>query len=125
MVGRVGNLRNALPHHSVESLDRYLSKHNEYSNWEARVLSQATEPSDELAPAQFGRLDPKKGIESLLKACSLIDSALPWRLAIAGWGPTEYVSHLKEQIPGPRLGGRVEILGPVLSEAKKGLFELF
>lgn len=52
--GRVGKLRSALPHHNVESLDRYLSKHNEYSNWEARVLSQGTEPIDELTPALFG-----------------------------------------------------------------------
>jgi glycosyltransferase involved in cell wall biosynthesis len=71
----------------------------------------------------IGRLDPKKGIESLLKACSLVDSALPWRLAIAGWGPPEYVSQLKEQIHALGLSGRVEMLGPVLAEAKKGLFE--
>ena len=52
--GRVGKLRHALPHHNVESLDRYLTKHNEYSNWEARVLLQATEQIDELPPALFG-----------------------------------------------------------------------
>jgi hypothetical protein len=52
--GRVGKLRHALPHHDIESLTRYLTKHNEYSNWEARVLSQATEPYDELPPALFG-----------------------------------------------------------------------
>jgi hypothetical protein len=52
--GPVGKLRNALPHHNVESLARYLTKHNEYSNWEARVLSQARENSDELPPALFG-----------------------------------------------------------------------
>ena len=52
--GRVGKLRHALPHHNVESLARYLAKHNEYSNWEARVLSRATEPRDELPPALFG-----------------------------------------------------------------------
>jgi len=52
--GRVGKLRHALPHHNVESLARYLSKHNEYSNWEARVLSQVTDASDELPPAVFG-----------------------------------------------------------------------
>ena len=52
--GRVGKLRHALPHHNIESLARYLTKHNEYSNWEARVLSQATEPCDELPPALFG-----------------------------------------------------------------------
>jgi glycosyltransferase involved in cell wall biosynthesis len=52
--GRVGKLRHALPHHNVESLARYLAKHNEYSNWEARVLSRATEQRDELPPALFG-----------------------------------------------------------------------
>jgi len=52
--GRVGKLRNALPHHNVESLDRYLTKHNEYSNWEARVLLQGTEQRDELPPTLFG-----------------------------------------------------------------------
>ena len=81
------------------------------------------ERTEDLRLLFIGRLDPKKGIESLLKACSLVDSALPWRLAIAGWGPPGYVSHLKEQILALGLGGRVEILGPVLSEAKKGLFE--
>ena len=47
--GRVGKLRHALPHHNVESLARYLTKHNEYSNWEARVLLQSTEQRDESA----------------------------------------------------------------------------
>ncbi len=52
--GPVGKLRHALPHHNVESLDRYLTKHNEYSNWEARVLLQAAEQRDELPSALFG-----------------------------------------------------------------------
>jgi len=71
----------------------------------------------------IGRLDPKKGIEALLKACSLADSPPPWRLAIAGWGPPEYVSQLKEQIHALGLSGRVEMLGAVLSKEKKRLFE--
>ena len=52
--GPVSKLRRALPHHNVESLDRYLIKHNEYSNWEARVLLQGTEQRDELPPKFFG-----------------------------------------------------------------------
>jgi len=52
--GDVGKLRHALPHHNVESLSRYLAKHNEYSNWEAKVLGQATEQVDELRPTLFG-----------------------------------------------------------------------
>jgi glycosyltransferase involved in cell wall biosynthesis len=77
----------------------------------------------ELRMLFIGRLDPKKGIEALLKACSLVDPAPPWHLAIAGWGAPEYVSQLKEQIHALGLSRRVEMLGPVLSEAKKGLFE--
>jgi glycosyltransferase involved in cell wall biosynthesis len=36
--GPTAELRNALVHHNVESLSRYILKHNEYSNWEAHVL---------------------------------------------------------------------------------------
>lgn len=71
----------------------------------------------------IGRLDPKKGIELLLKACSLLGTALSWRLAIAGWGTPEYVAQLKEQIQTLGLAGQVQMLGPVLSERKKHLFE--
>jgi glycosyltransferase involved in cell wall biosynthesis len=83
------------------------------------------ERNGELRLLFIGRLDPKKGIEVLLKACNLVlvHLALPWRLAIAGWGPPEYVSQLKEQIHALGLSGRVEMLGAVLSEQKKGLFE--
>ncbi len=52
--GRVGKLQQILSHHNVESLARYLTKHNEYSNWEARVLLQSTEQPGELPPALFG-----------------------------------------------------------------------
>jgi glycosyltransferase involved in cell wall biosynthesis len=81
------------------------------------------EREDELRLLFIGRLDPKKGIEALLKACSLVDSAPPWRLAIAGWGAPEYISQLKEQIHSLGVEGRVEMMGEVLSEAKKKLFE--
>jgi glycosyltransferase involved in cell wall biosynthesis len=39
--GPTAELRHALVHHNVDSLSRYILKHNEYSNWEARVLLQA------------------------------------------------------------------------------------
>jgi glycosyltransferase involved in cell wall biosynthesis len=52
--GSAVKLLHALPHHNVESLSRYLAKHNEYSNWEARVLLRTTEEHDELPPALFG-----------------------------------------------------------------------
>jgi glycosyltransferase involved in cell wall biosynthesis len=71
----------------------------------------------------IGRLDPKKGIEALLRACSLVGSTLPWRLAIAGWGAPEYVSQLEDRIHALGVDGRVEMMGEVLAEAKKSLFE--
>jgi glycosyltransferase involved in cell wall biosynthesis len=86
------------------------------------VLSRR-EGNGELRLLFIGRLDPKKGIEALLRACSLIDSAPPWRLAIAGGGAPRYASQLKEQIHALGLEGRVEMMGEVLSEAKKRLFE--
>ena len=73
---------------------------------------------EELRLLFIGRLDPKKGIEALLKACSLIDAQPPWRLAIAGWGSPDYVSELKKQIHNLGVEGRVEMMGEVLSEAK-------
>jgi len=38
--GPTAELHNALIHHNVDTLSRYILKHNEYSNWEARVLLQ-------------------------------------------------------------------------------------
>ena len=46
-------LRNSLIHHNVNSLARYIEKHNEYSNWEARVLLSPDEPGA-LSPSLFG-----------------------------------------------------------------------
>jgi glycosyltransferase involved in cell wall biosynthesis len=52
--GPTGELRHALIHHNVASLSRYIAKHNEYSNWEARVLLQPAGQSEELSADFFG-----------------------------------------------------------------------
>ena len=52
--GAVGELKNSLVHHNVESLSRYIQKHDEYSNWEARVLAQGDAASGAMPPALFG-----------------------------------------------------------------------
>ena len=52
--GPVGELRNPIVHHNVESLSRYVQKHDEYSNWEARVLTGSEEKSEELRGALIG-----------------------------------------------------------------------
>jgi glycosyltransferase involved in cell wall biosynthesis len=51
--GATGKLRNPLIHHNVESLSRYIQKHDEYSNWESRVLLQAGQDK-ELPPSLWG-----------------------------------------------------------------------
>jgi len=52
--GLVARLRNALIHHNVDSLSRYILKHNEYSNWEARVLLQPEGDSEQVSADLFG-----------------------------------------------------------------------
>ncbi len=69
----------------------------------------------------LGRLDPEKGIETLL--CSweaatkrLGSKAAEWRLVICGWGEERYVSRLRKRALS--LGERVEFRGIVLGAAK-------
>jgi glycosyltransferase involved in cell wall biosynthesis len=52
--GPTAHLRNALIHHNVDSLSRYILKHNEYSNWEARVLLQPEGDSEQVSADLFG-----------------------------------------------------------------------
>jgi glycosyltransferase involved in cell wall biosynthesis len=52
--GSTGILKNALLHENVQTLSRYISKHNEYSNWESRVLAQDGEQDQELPPTLLG-----------------------------------------------------------------------
>jgi glycosyltransferase involved in cell wall biosynthesis len=52
--GSTGRLKHPLIHHNVESLTRYIQKHDEYSNWEAKVWMQGEAGTGELPPALFG-----------------------------------------------------------------------
>ena len=51
--GPTAQLKNPLIHHNVESLSRYIQKHDEYSNWEAQVLL-AEQADGEIQPSLFG-----------------------------------------------------------------------
>ncbi len=46
VAGATRKLANPLIHHNVESLSRYIQKHNEYSNWEARVWLEVNRHND-------------------------------------------------------------------------------
>jgi len=51
--GRVRHLKNPVVHRNLESLSHYIRKHDQYSNWEARVLT-APKSAGELNPNLFG-----------------------------------------------------------------------
>src|SRR5262249_31488065 len=51
--GRTSQLKHSIIHHNVESLSRYIEKHDRYSNWEARMLLEG-ENSADLPPSLFG-----------------------------------------------------------------------
>lgn len=50
--GRSARLKNPLLHHNVESISRYIQKHDEYANWDARVWLEGE--AAELPPSLFG-----------------------------------------------------------------------
>ena len=51
---QIAHLKNPLLHHNVESLSRYIRKHDEYSNWEAKVSREGEANSKDLPPSLFG-----------------------------------------------------------------------
>jgi hypothetical protein len=51
--GATAKLRNPLLHRNVDSLSRYIQKHDEYSNWESRVLLHSGSDC-ELPPSLLG-----------------------------------------------------------------------
>ncbi len=52
--GKTRKLKSPLIHHNVESISRYIRKHDEYSNWEAAVWFAGAGAARELPPAVFG-----------------------------------------------------------------------
>jgi len=52
--GATARLKNPLAHRNVESLYRYIQKHDEYSNWESSVLLHGGNTGSDLPPAFFG-----------------------------------------------------------------------
>jgi len=52
--GKTAKLRHPLLHRNVEPLSHCIRKHDEYSNWEARVWLEGESTSQALAPSFFG-----------------------------------------------------------------------
>ncbi|HKB99357.1 MAG TPA: glycosyltransferase family 2 protein, partial [Terriglobales bacterium] len=54
VTGAARKLTHPLIHHNVESLSRYIQKHNEYSNWEARVWLDGNRSQEDIQPSLWG-----------------------------------------------------------------------
>jgi glycosyltransferase involved in cell wall biosynthesis len=54
VAGRTEKLKNWMIHHNIESLSRFIRKHDEYSNWEARVWLEGEAAYGDLPPSLFG-----------------------------------------------------------------------
>lgn len=52
--GKTAKLRNSLRHYNVESLSRYIRKHDEYSNWDAKAWLQREAGYGQLQPSLLG-----------------------------------------------------------------------
>jgi len=52
--GKTARLKHPLVHHNVESLSHYIRKHDEYSNWEARVWLAGDANTKDIAPSLSG-----------------------------------------------------------------------
>jgi glycosyltransferase involved in cell wall biosynthesis len=52
--GKTARLQHPLLHDNIESLSHYIRKHDEYSNWDARVWLEGEAGSRELPPSLFG-----------------------------------------------------------------------
>jgi len=52
--GATRKLIHPLIHHNIESLSRYIQKHNEYSNWEARVWLDGNRSQEDIQPSLWG-----------------------------------------------------------------------
>ena len=73
----------------------------------------------------LGRLHPKKGIENLLAACTMLNSSsgVPWSLTIAGGGDPSYTERLLCRTKEMALSKQVQMVGDVAGESKRRLFE--
>lgn len=75
----------------------------------------------------LGRLHPKKGIDELLQALSLIRSSAPavfasWRVAIAGWDDGGHEAAMRARVRELSLDDRVTFTGPLFGEDKVAAF---
>jgi poly(glycerol-phosphate) alpha-glucosyltransferase len=83
-------------------------------------------PEDAQVLFYIGRLHPKKGLEALVRAWSMVRrdaSSSGWHLAIAGWGQDAYEQELRALVSTQGLNESVHFLGPQFGELKAACFQ--
>lgn len=97
------------------------------------VIPNGVEPGDQpheprkkdrLRLLALGRLDPIKGLENLVLACSQLNGNLKnrWSLTIAGSGTPSYERVLRDRIRQLSLTDRISLVGRVEGDAKEDLY---
>lgn len=88
------------------------------------IGSERTTDCSALRILYFGRFDPLKGVDNLLRACSWVDADLAgaWRLSLVGNGTDTYTAELRSMISELGLSGKVSLRNGVWGEAKHDLF---
>ena len=73
--GKAARLKHPLLHHNVESLSHYIRKHDEYSNWEARVWLAGDSNSERSRPRVVWIAGPTPSLaaEDVLRDAGLAD----------------------------------------------------
>lgn len=73
----------------------------------------------------LSRIHPKKGIELLIEAWSLLDVSLKqgWKVQIAGNGDTAYIKSLNKLIQQKEIANSVEIIGPQFGKDKERVYQ--
>lgn len=73
----------------------------------------------------LGRLDPKKGIENLLRACRGLEARIDrdWSLVVAGSGDPRYEDSLRSLASDLGVSSRVRFVGAVPAAERARLFE--
>ncbi|UOR04484.1 glycosyltransferase [Hymenobacter aerilatus] len=103
----------------VSTLMEWQESHRVIPNWPGAIIPNPVtlaqqehprkQPSSELVIGFLSRLDPKKGLDVLLRALSNV--TFPFRLRVAGDGDPAYVQSLKELASSLGLAERVEWVG--------------
>ena len=75
----------------------------------------------------FGRLHPKKGLDNLIDAWSMLigkkdGDASNWDLVIAGWGEKSYEEILKKKVDKLGVNQSIYFIGPQFAEEKERTF---